>query len=548
MVDSLYSFGVAHPGAITLHNYPRFLQQFHAADGTIVDLAATDVLRDRERGVPRYNEFRRLLPPEAGGAFEELTGGTRSGPRELAEVYGDVERVDLMVGLYAEPLPPGFGFSDTAFRVFILMASRRLKSDRFFTRRLHAEVYTQAGIDWIDDNTMVDVLMRHYPELEPALRGVENAFAALAPRGVSGPDPGPGFGIPPPTRATSCWTRSRASRSSPSSWSGESIRSSGRCSTALLRDRLTAATTGLINRKRKDEGFALAEERPIDDEEEYLQDIIDTFTAQIRGALEPGPRASAAATRRRTGVVRGEFTVLRDLPENLRARASSRSRGPTARGCASPARARSRRPTSRTSASCASAIKLHGRPGPEADGRRAAHPGPVRRRRRPTFVTPNIARRTRNCSTGACANAPIVLLRPLPPDRTCSTRSCSSSGRTTQTQPARGASTSAASRTCSARARRCSTRSSRAEPRTRVPRLPRGRRTNYLRDAMVETLAEQDVEFDFLVQVQTDPFRMPIENAGVIWPSACRRASRSRGCASRGRRSTRPSSSRSRAC
>ena len=29
--------------------------------------------------------------------------------------------------------PTGFGFSDTAFRVFILMASRRLKSDRFFT-------------------------------------------------------------------------------------------------------------------------------------------------------------------------------------------------------------------------------------------------------------------------------------------------------------------------------------------------------------------------------------------------------------------------------
>jgi len=30
------------------------------------------------------------------------------------------------------------GFSDTAFRVFILMASRRLKSDRFFTRDYNA--------------------------------------------------------------------------------------------------------------------------------------------------------------------------------------------------------------------------------------------------------------------------------------------------------------------------------------------------------------------------------------------------------------------------
>ena len=43
-----------------------------------------------------------------------------------------------MPGLYAEPLPKGFGFSDTAFRVFILMASRRIKSDRFLTQRLHA--------------------------------------------------------------------------------------------------------------------------------------------------------------------------------------------------------------------------------------------------------------------------------------------------------------------------------------------------------------------------------------------------------------------------
>jgi hypothetical protein len=33
------------------------------------------------------------------------------------------DRVDLMVGLYAELLPRGFGFSDTAFRVLILMAS-----------------------------------------------------------------------------------------------------------------------------------------------------------------------------------------------------------------------------------------------------------------------------------------------------------------------------------------------------------------------------------------------------------------------------------------
>jgi hypothetical protein len=59
-------------------------------------------------------------------------------------------------------------------------------------------------------------------------------------------------------------------------------------------------------------------------------------------------------------------------------------------------------------------------------------------------------------------------------------------------------------------------------PRTRVPkripRLPLRPPDNYLRDNMVKTLATQDVEFDILVQVQTDPHRMPIENAAVLWP------------------------------
>ena len=84
-----------------------------------------------------------------------------------------------MVGLYSEPLPQGFGFSDTTFRVFILMASRRLKSDRFFTRDYRPEVYSPAGFEWVRQTTMKDVLLRHYPELEPALRGVDERVRAL---------------------------------------------------------------------------------------------------------------------------------------------------------------------------------------------------------------------------------------------------------------------------------------------------------------------------------------------------------------------------------
>ncbi len=177
LADALYSFGIAHPGAITLHNYPRFLQRLERPDGEIVDLAATDIVRSRERGVPRYNEFRRLFHLKPIETFEELTDNSEWA-EEIRRVYGgDIERVDLMVGLYAEPCPKGFGFSDTAFRVFILMASRRLEADRFFTDDYRPEVYTAAGIEWVESNSMRSVLLRHFPELERALDGVANPFA-----------------------------------------------------------------------------------------------------------------------------------------------------------------------------------------------------------------------------------------------------------------------------------------------------------------------------------------------------------------------------------
>jgi Animal haem peroxidase len=176
MADVLYSFGTSHPGAITLHNYPRFLQDFHRADGTHIDLASIDVLRIRERGVPRYNEFRRLFHLKPYDTFEEMAD-TPEHAEELRRIYGDVERVDAMIGFYTERKPKGFGFSDTAFRLFILMASRRLESDRFFTRDYRPEVYTKAGLDWVDANSMRTLLLRHFPELEPALAGVANPFA-----------------------------------------------------------------------------------------------------------------------------------------------------------------------------------------------------------------------------------------------------------------------------------------------------------------------------------------------------------------------------------
>jgi hypothetical protein len=52
-----------------------------------------------------------------------------------------------------------------------------------------------------------------------------------------------------------------------------------------------------------------------------------------------------------------------------------------------------------------------------------------------------------------------------------------------------------------------------------IPGVPFGRvPPNYLRDNMRKTLREKDVAFDMLIQVQTDPHLMPIEDASIRWP------------------------------
>jgi hypothetical protein len=47
-----------------------------------------------------------------------------------------------------------------------------------------------------------------------------------------------------------------------------------------------------------------------------------------------------------------------------------------------------------------------------------------------------------------------------------------------------------------------------------VPAFPSD---NYLREALIRTLGEEDVQYDFMIQLQKDPYRQPIEDASIEW-------------------------------
>ncbi len=137
-------------------------------------------MRTRHRAVPRYNAFRAALHLPRVRRWEDLSADPET-VRRLRGVYRSIDEVDTMVGLFAETPPDGFGFSDTAFRVFILMASRRLQSDRFLTADYRPEIYTQFGLDWIAATSMTALIRRHCPGLAAVLPADANAFRPWPP-------------------------------------------------------------------------------------------------------------------------------------------------------------------------------------------------------------------------------------------------------------------------------------------------------------------------------------------------------------------------------
>jgi hypothetical protein len=179
--DLFYSFGNQHPGQLVLNNFPKFMQELSIPFNPVYDLGAVDILRARERGVPRYNEFRRQLGLNPIHKFEDLTSDAEA-VRQLREIYGTdenaVELLDLLIGTLAEGTrPDGFGFGETMFQIFILNATRRLQADRFYTDCYTEEYYTKEGLEWIDKTDFKAVILRHYPELaETGLANIKNAF------------------------------------------------------------------------------------------------------------------------------------------------------------------------------------------------------------------------------------------------------------------------------------------------------------------------------------------------------------------------------------
>ena len=283
----------------------------------------------------------------------------------------------------------------------------------------------------------------------------------------------------------------------------------------VLREPMAAVIQALINVQRRDEGLALAEERPIPDEEAHLQAIIARMHDQMAGRFKPGGFERGGNTKTH-GVVCGEVTVLDGLPDNLR-------RGVFAEPRSFKAWVRYSGPGPDVPKDIddvgfgSMTIKLMGVEGPKLmDEERATQD--LLCVCTPTFVTPD-TRANAVLQKWSLDHTPLWYFLD-PRDSHILDFLMQGLWNGTQYNPLGQTYYSCVPYLLGEGQAMKYAFLPRSRVDKKIPGVPFGRvPDNYLRDNMARTLAQQDVEFDICVQIQTDPHRMPIENASVRWPT-----------------------------
>jgi len=283
---------------------------------------------------------------------------------------------------------------------------------------------------------------------------------------------------------------------------------------ALLREPTAQLLQFLINLRRRDEGLAPAEEKIDADEEQSLNEIIDLMADQMRGHFRPGHYERGGNTKTH-GVLRATVTIRDDLPEHCRKgifaeprtfKAYVRFSGP---GPDVPADIRDVGFTSM-------AVKLMGVPGEKLmdEEKRTQDLITICT---PTFVTPN-TRENAKLQYWSLLDMPLYYFL-NPKDSHLLDFFMQSLWNETQYNPLGQRHWSCVPYLLGEGQAMMYSFVPKSEVHTRIEGAPFGRIPfNYLRENMVRTLKEKDVEFDLRIQLQTDPYRMPIENNAVRWP------------------------------
>lgn len=279
---------------------------------------------------------------------------------------------------------------------------------------------------------------------------------------------------------------------------------------AVFQKPLAALVQGLLRLRRPNEHLAVAEEQVRSNEDEITGGIIEHMSAFLRANYGPG-EAQRAGNTKTHGVVGGTFEVLPGLPQHLRHgvfaeprsyKAWVRFAGP---GPLAP-------PDIEDQGVLSIGVKLMGVEGPKLiDDEKMTQDFTAIST--PTFVTPDVAENIKLQRRLGEGTPLFYFLSPADPHLLDGLMQALYAR--THSSPLETPYYSCVPYLMGdGQAMKFSLRPS---VRERSP-IPRSFPDNYLRQAMAATLARKEVSFQFFVQLQTDPHRMPVEDATIVWP------------------------------
>ena len=282
---------------------------------------------------------------------------------------------------------------------------------------------------------------------------------------------------------------------------------------AVLRDPIARLVTAWINSRRPNDGLKIAEERLLPDEESFLDSIIASFEEQMRLLWTPGKFERGGNTKTH-GIVRGEFIVHDNLPAQLRHGIYSEPR-------TYPAWVRFSGPGPYITPDIddvgfmSISIKLMGVPGPKLM-EEEKFTQDMLAVCTPTFVTPDTIANAQ-LQIESVKNATIFYFVNFHRSHILDLV-MQSLWTKTQSSPLEAPYFSCVPYLLGEGQAMQYSVWPRSTHRTPIPRLPLRPPDDYLRQAMVASLAQADVELDIRLQLQTDPHLMPLENNSVLWP------------------------------
>lgn len=278
----------------------------------------------------------------------------------------------------------------------------------------------------------------------------------------------------------------------------------------VFRSPISRFVQALINLRRPNDHLGVAEEKMLPREEEITAQIIDHMSTFLRRTYAPG-EAQRAGNTKTYGVVRGTFDVLADIPDEMRVGVFAQPRsyktwvrfaGP---GPLAP-------PDIEDNGILSIGVKLMGVESEKLidDERWTQDFTGISA---PTFTTPDIVENLKLQSRILDETPLLYFLSPF--DSHLLDGIMQALYARTHSSPLETPYYSCVAYLLG---------EGQAMHYSMVPcspeksKIPRDFPDNYLRAAMARTLGERKVEFDFMIQLQTDPHRMPIENASVEWP------------------------------